>query len=78
MKTKSLTALTALEQALKITGVQEPKRDDEFTAEEFARASNLGITQARNRLDRMTGQGQLSKRKVLMDGRQTNLFRKAD
>jgi hypothetical protein len=32
MRTKAQVALTALEQALKITGVQEPKRDDEFTA----------------------------------------------
>jgi predicted Zn-dependent peptidase len=77
MTSETKKALTGLEWAIAQT-IDEPQQEDEFTAEEFARASNLGITQARNRLDRMTGLGQLSKRKILIDGRQTNLFRKAD
>ena len=77
MTKQTKKALTGLEWAIAQT-VDKPQQEDEFTAEEFARASNLGITQSRNRLDRMTGQGQLSKRKILMDGRQTNVFRKAD
>jgi hypothetical protein len=77
MTSETKKALTGLEWAIAQT-IDKPQQEDEFTAEEFSRASNLGITQARNRLDRMTGQGQLSKRKILIDGRQTNLFRKAD
>jgi hypothetical protein len=77
MTSKTKKALTGLEWAIAQT-VQEPKQADEFTAEEFALASNLEIGQARNRLDRMTDRGELSKRKILLNGKHKNLFKKAD
>ena len=64
MKTKSLTALTALEQALKITGVQEPKRDDEFTAAEYADKAEMHIESARRVLNRYVKEGKLNFRKT--------------
>ena len=64
MKTKSLTALTALEQALKITGVQEPKRDDEFTAAEFADKAEMNTEAARKLLHRYIKEGKLQIRKT--------------
>ena len=64
MKTKSLTALTALEQALKITGVQEPKRDDEFTAAEYADKAEMHIESARRVLNRHVKEGKLNFRKT--------------
>ena len=64
MKTKSLTALTALETALKITGVQEPKRDDEFTAAEYADKAEMHIESARRVLNRHVKEGKLNFRKT--------------
>ena len=64
MKTKSLTALTALEQALKITGLQEPKRDDEFTAAEYADKAEMHIESARRVLNRHVKEGKLNFRKT--------------
>ena len=64
MKTKSLTALTALEQALKITGVQEPKRNDEFTASEYADKAEMHIESARRVLNRHVKEGKLNFRKT--------------
>ena len=77
MTKQTKKALTGLEWAIAQT-IDEPQQADEFTAEEYARVGKFDITQSRNRLERMAGKGQLSKRKVLIDGRWTNLFRKAD
>ena len=65
MKTnKALNALTALEQALKITGVQEPKRDDEFTAAEYADKAEMHVEVARRILNRHVKNGKLVLRKT--------------
>lgn len=59
MRTKAQVALTALEQALKITGVQAPKRDDEFTAAEYADKAEMHIESARRLLNRHVKDGKL-------------------
>ena len=64
MKTKAQVALTALEQALKITGVQEPKRDDEFTAQEYAEKAGMHTEVARRILNRHVKDGKLILRKT--------------
>ena len=64
MRTKAHVALTALEQALKITGVQSPKRDDEFTAAEYADKAEMHIESARRLLNHHVKNGKLSVRKT--------------
>jgi hypothetical protein len=64
MRTKAAVALTALEQALKITGVQTPKRDDEFTAAEYADKAEMHIESARRLLNRNVKDGKLVLRKT--------------
>ena len=64
MRTKAQVALTALEQALKITGAQEPRRDDEFTAAEYADKAEMHIESARRLLNRHVKNGKLSVRKT--------------
>jgi hypothetical protein len=65
MRTKAQVALTALEQALKITGVQEPKRDDEFTAQEYADKAEMHVEVARRILNRHIKEGKLAVRKTM-------------
>jgi hypothetical protein len=57
-------ALTALEQALKITGVQEPKRADEFTASEYAGKADMHVESARRLLNRAVKEGKFALRKT--------------
>lgn len=64
MRTKAQVALTALEQALKITGVPEPKRDDEFTAGEYANKAEMNTDGARKLLNRYVRDGKLVLRKT--------------
>ena len=64
MRTKAQVALNALEQALKITGVQTPKRDDEFTAAEYADKAEMHIESARRLLNRHVKDGKLVLRKT--------------
>lgn len=65
MRTKAQVALSALEQALKITGVQEPKRDDEFTAAEYADKAGMHTEGARRTLNRYIKEGKLAVRKTM-------------
>ncbi len=64
MKTKAQVALTALEQALKITGVQEPRRADEFSAAEYAEKAGLHTEGARRVLNIAVKNGKLVLRKT--------------
>ena len=64
MRTKAQVALTALEQALKITGVQAPKRDDEFIAADYADKAEMHIESARRLLNRHVKDGKLVLRKT--------------
>jgi hypothetical protein len=64
MRTKQQVALSALEQALKLTGVQEPKRDDEFTAGEYADKAEMHTEAARRVLNRYVRDGKLKFRKT--------------
>jgi hypothetical protein len=62
MKTKQ--ALTALEQALKLTSIEQPKRDDEFTAHEFADKADMHVEGARRLLNRAVKDGKFALRKT--------------
>ncbi len=62
MKTKQ--ALTALEQALKLTAIEPPKRDDEFTAHEFADKADMHVEGARRLLNRAVKEGKFALRKT--------------
>lgn len=65
MRTKAQVALTALEQALKITNIQPQKRDDEFTASEYADKAELHVEGARKILKKYVKEGKLSVRKTI-------------
>jgi len=62
MKTKQ--ALTALDLALQITAIEQPKRDDEFTAHEFADKAEMHVEGARKLLHRAVKDGKLTVRKT--------------
>ena len=64
MRTKQQVALAALEKALQITGVQHPKRDDEFTTIDYAKAINMSEQTARRILDKHVKAGQFILRKT--------------
>lgn len=73
---KKIGNLSSLQWALSQT-FHEPQAEDEFTAEQFAIAGKVALAQAGNRLAWMVSSGKLTKRKVLIDGRRRNVFRKA-
>jgi hypothetical protein len=62
MKTKQ--ALTALEQALQITAIEPPKRENEFTAGEFADRADMHADSARRLLNRAVKDGKFTMRKT--------------
>jgi hypothetical protein len=62
MKTKQ--ALTALEQALKLTAIEQPKREDEFTAQEFSDKADMHVEGARRLLNRVVKEGKFALRKT--------------
>jgi hypothetical protein len=62
MKTKQ--ALTALEQALKLTAIEQPRRDDEFTASEFADKADMHVESARRLLNSAVKEGKFALRKT--------------
>jgi hypothetical protein len=61
---KTQAALTALEQALKLTAIEQPKRDDEFTTSEFADKADMHPESARRLLHRAVKEGKFSLRKT--------------
>jgi hypothetical protein len=61
---KTNKALTALEQALKLTAIEQPKRDDEFTAQEFADKADMHVESARRLLNRAVKEGKFALRKT--------------
>jgi hypothetical protein len=61
---KTNKALTALEQALKLTAIEQPKRDDEFTTSEFADKADMHPESARRLLHRAVKEGKFSLRKT--------------
>ena len=70
-------ALSGLEWALEQTA-ELPLQPDEFTTDQFRIASN-GITDdsARATLKRMIANGQLTARKIKINGARTNAYKKA-
>jgi response regulator of citrate/malate metabolism len=62
MKTKQ--ALTALDLALQITAIEQPKREDEFTASEFADRADIHAESARRLLNSAVKDGKLTVRKT--------------
>jgi hypothetical protein len=61
---KTNKALTALEQALKLTAIEQPKHDDEFTAHEFADKADMHVESARRLLNRAVKEGKFALRKT--------------
>jgi hypothetical protein len=61
---KTNKALSALEQALKLTAIEHPKRDDEFTTSEFADKADMHPESARRLLHRAVKEGKFSLRKT--------------
>ena len=61
---KTSKALTALEQALKLTAIEQPKRDDEFTSSEFADKADMHVESARRLLNRAVRDGKFALRKT--------------
>jgi hypothetical protein len=72
---KAIGTLSGLEWALS-QSVEQPKQADEFTTDDFARAGNLPVETARDKLNRMVRDGHLTKRMITLNGTRTNLYRK--
>ena len=72
MKTKQ--ALDALDRAIALIGTEQPRRDDEFTVNEYAERAGISIPHAGAILRQKTADGLLVMRKSRMKGRSTNLY----
>jgi DNA-binding IclR family transcriptional regulator len=59
-----MNSLEALEQALKLTAIEHPKRDDEFTTSEFADKADMHPESARRLLNRAVKEGKFALRKT--------------
>jgi predicted transcriptional regulator len=75
MITKTQKALSALEFAIAQCATHE-RMDDEFTLAEYVVKTRINRSTAQQQLDRLVGQGLLTKRKIAIDSRLTNLYRK--
>ena len=64
MRTKQEVALSALEQAILLTGAAEQRRDDEFTVQEYAEKINMGIHASRRMLNDAVKAGKINVRKT--------------
>jgi hypothetical protein len=64
MKTKAEVALSALEQAILLTGAAEKQRDDEFTVQEYADKIEMGIHASRRMLNDAVKAGKINVRKT--------------
>ena len=61
---KQLTALDALEEAIRITGVHEKRRENEFTAQDYAERTKMGIHASRRLLTIAAKEGKIIVRKT--------------
>jgi Fic family protein len=75
MKTKTQKALSSLEFAIS-QNVEHDRMDDEFTLAEYVVKTRINRSTAQQQLDRLVGQGLLTKRKIAIDSHLTNLYRK--
>ena len=73
---KTEKALTGIEWAIAQT-VQKPREEDEFTVKEFREQAGITVDAAEKHLKRMRNAGQLTCRKVTVNGSQTNFYRRA-
>jgi hypothetical protein len=64
MRTKAEVALSALEQAILLTGAAEQRRDDEFTVQEYADKIEMGIHASRRMLNDAVKAGKINVRKT--------------
>lgn len=64
MKTKTTKAISALDAAIAMSGDISCKRDDEFTAAEYAARIEAHMESARRMLNRMVKGGKLAIRKT--------------
>ncbi len=49
---------------MKLTAIEQPKRDDEFTAQEFADKADMHVEGARRLLNRAVKEGKFALRKT--------------
>jgi len=75
MKTKTQKALSGLDFAISQCATHE-RMDDEFTLAEYVVKTRINRSTAQQQLDRLVGQGLLTKRKIAIDSHLTNLYRK--
>lgn len=64
MRTKQEVALSALEQAILLTGAADKRRDDEFTVQEYAEKIQMGIHASRRMLNDAVKAGKINVRKT--------------
>ena len=64
MRTKAEVALSALEQAILLTGAADKRRDDEFTVQEYAEKIQMGIHASRRMLNDAVKAGKINVRKT--------------
>ena len=76
MKTKQ--ALDALDQAIALIGTEQPRRDDEFTVNEYAERAGISAPHAAGVLRQKVADGLLVMRKSRVNGRSTNMYSLAE
>ena len=76
MKTKQ--ALDALDRAIALIGTEQPRRENEFTVNEYAERAGVSIPHASGVLRKKTADGLLVMRKSRVNGRSTNMYSLAE
>ena len=76
MNNKIKAALSSLDLAISLLN-PPPKTEDEFTLVEYMKKANIKERTALSKLAQLVSDGSFVKRKILIDGRFFNLYRKA-
>jgi len=75
--------MSALDYALEQSETVSARQGDEFTSQEFyagiiAKGEQIGLSGAIYRLNELIAKGKIKKRKIMINGANTNLYSKAD
>lgn len=76
MKTKQ--ALDALDKAIALIGTEQPRRENEFTVNEYAERAGISPPHAAGVLRQKVADGLLVMRKSRVNGRSTNMYSLAE
>jgi predicted ArsR family transcriptional regulator len=76
MKTKQ--ALDALDRAIALIGTEQPRRENEFTVNEYAERAGISAPHAAGVLRQKVADGLLVMRKSRVNGRSTNMYSLAE